>query len=238
MRTLLLVTLLLLPTLSGAARLVAVDQPVSVRLEVAQPTALVFPEPVTSLTTGLTKERISADFDGPYVFVMAKDAEVSGRLFVVGASGKLYPPVTFKVTTPADDTVTLTTAPQSGRGPLPAFGVPSLLRALRLQSPVPGQEIVEAPAPTLPDSRVILVHTSAVQVQGTIGAIYLVRNTQATALPLDLRIGRLEPALPDTLDLGTWVWPPRLTIRMVAADTELLAPGAATRIYVVLERRP
>ena len=79
-----------------AARSVAADRPIAVKLETAQPTAIALPEPVASVSVGLAPERISLDYDGPYLFLLPLDPAITGRLFVVGQSGTLYV-VTFKV---------------------------------------------------------------------------------------------------------------------------------------------
>ena len=72
------------------------DRPIAVKLETAQPTALALPEPVASVSVGLAPERVSLDYDGPYLFLLPLDPAITGRLFVVGQSGTLYV-VTFKV---------------------------------------------------------------------------------------------------------------------------------------------
>ena len=65
------------------------------------------------------------------------------------------------------------------------------------------------------------------------------RNTQQTPLTLDLRLGApVESPREGVILLTTWTWPPRLTIRAVAAEGGVLAPASETRVYVVYERRP
>ena len=79
-----------------AARSVPADRPIAVKLETSQPTAIALPEPVASVSVGLAPERVSLDYDGPYLFLLPLDPAITGRLFVVGQSGTLYV-VTFKV---------------------------------------------------------------------------------------------------------------------------------------------
>jgi hypothetical protein len=221
-----------------AARAVSADHPVTVKLETSQPTAIALPEPVASVSVGVAPERFSLDYDGPYLFLLPLDATVTGRLFVVGQSGKLYT-VLFKVATPADDVVHLTTTPASPAVKAQPFSVASFLRALRTQTILPGQVPMELPAPTLPDTRLAITDSQALALGSHLGQVLRVRNTQPTPLTLDLRIGESRTGGPeDTIALSTWTWPPRLTIRAVAAEDEVLGPQGETHLYMVLERRP
>jgi hypothetical protein len=223
-----------------AARTLPADRPVAVKLELSQPTALALPEPIASVSVGLAPERISLDYDGPYLFLLPLDPTITGRLFVVGQSGTLYV-VTFKVAVPADDVVHVTAAPAPAtRRALPQpLSVATLLRALRTGTPIPGQQAVDLPPPVLPDPRVRVTASSTLAVGPTLGLVLTVRNTQQAPLLLDLRLGLPGDSPSDrALPLSTWTWPPYLTIRAVAAEDEVLAPEGETRIYVVYERRP
>ena len=81
--------------------------------------------------------------------------------------------------------------------------------------------------------------SSALAVGTTLGLVLTLRNTQPTPLTLDLRLGApVETPGDGVIPLSTWTWPPRLTIRAVAAEDEVLAPASETRVYVVYERRP
>ena len=93
-----------------AARSLPADRPIAVKLEPSQPTAIALPEPVASVSVGLAPDRVSLDYDGPYLFLLPLDPAITGRLFVVGQSGTLYV-VTFKVAAPADDVVHVTATP-------------------------------------------------------------------------------------------------------------------------------
>jgi hypothetical protein len=79
---------------------------------------------------------------------------------------------------------------------------------------------------------------ASVTVQGLIGMVLTVQNTQATSLAIDVRIGTVSeaPAEP-TLALSTWTWPPKMTIKAVASEADVLAPEQQTRLFVVLEKR-
>src|SRR5438128_201750 len=182
---------LCLVTPAWAARSLSADQPVTVKLEPSQPTAVALPEPIASVSVGMAPERFSLDYDGPYLFLLPLDPTVIGRLFVVGLSGKLYT-VLFKVASPADDVVYLTTAPATPVATPQPFAVASLLRALRTPTTLPGQHAAELPPPALPDTRVTITGSQAMALGQTLGLILQVRNTQPTPLALDLRIGSRE----------------------------------------------
>jgi len=226
------------PLVCAAARAVSTDQPVAVKLEPAQPTAVALPEPVASVSVGVAPERFSLDYDGPYLFLLPLDPTVAGRLFVVGQSGTLYT-ITFKVATPADDVVHLTAAapmmPQRKAQPLT---VAALLRALRTGTALPGQQVSDGPLPAPNDPRISLADATTVTLGAMRGLVVTLRNTQTTPLALDVRIGETRsPGGEDVVALRTWTWPPRLTIKAVAAEDELLGPDGQTRLYVVFEER-
>ena len=177
-----------------AARSLPADRPIAVKLETSQPTAIALPEPVASVSVGLAPDRMSLDYDGPYLFLLPLDPAITGRLFVVGQSGTLYV-VTFKVGTPADDVVHVTRrrGVQPSARP-PPVSVATLLRALRTGTAVPGQQAIDLPPPVLPDPRVRVTGSSALAVGTTLGLVLTLRNTQQTPLTLDLRLGApVEP---------------------------------------------
>ena len=119
------------------------------------------------------------------------------------------------------------------------MSIATLLRALRTGTAVPGQQAIDLPPPVLPDPRVRVTGSSALAVGTTLGLVLTLRNTQQAPLTLDLRLGApVEPPNDGVIPLSTWTWPPRLTIRAVAAEAEVLAPASETRVYVVYERRP
>ena len=230
---LLALVLSLIPS-AWAARSTAADQPVALKLDTAQPTAVALPEPISSVTVGLDGERLSADYDGPYLYLIPRDSTVSGRLFVTGHSGKLYI-VTFKVGSPADDVVHLTTAAPTTKAP--PFTVASFLRSLKAGTALPGTQPVDVPPPAIPDERLSLTGVQALGLGVTSGLVLTLRNTSAQALALDLRIGESAPESPGVVALARWTFPPRLSIKAVAADDEVLGPGGSTRVYLILERR-
>ena len=223
-----------------AARSLSADRPVAVTLEPTQPTAVALPEPVASVSVGLTPERFSLDYDGSYLFLLPLDPTIAGRLFIVGQSGKLYV-VTFKVGTPADDIVHVTaTTPDAKAGIKPQpFTVSSFLRALRTGTALPEQQPADVPPPALGDTRLSLVDAQAVAHGSMIGLTLRLRNTQTTPLTLDVRVGLEQGTAPESVvRLSTWTWPPKMTIRAVAVEDEIVGPDGQTRVYAILERRP
>ena len=223
-----------------AARSVAADRPIAVKLEPSQPTAIALPEPVASVSVGLAPERVSLDYDGPYLFLLPLDSAIAGRLFVVGQSGTLYV-VTFKVAAPADDVVHVTATPAGATRSAPPqpLAIATLLRALRTGTALPGQQALDLPPPVLPDPRVRVTGASALALGTTLGLVLTVRNTQPTPLTLDLRLDMPSEAPSEgVMPLSTWTWPSRLPIRAVAAEDEVLAPASETRVYLLFDRRP
>jgi hypothetical protein len=219
-----------------AARSVSPDAPIAIRLDPAQPTAVALPEPVSSVSGGVSQDRFSLDYDGPYLFLTALDPAVTGRLFVVGQSGKLYT-LTFKVLAPADDVVHVAATPQQSI-PRQGLSVSSVLRALRTGTVLHGQQEVDLPPPTLPDARLTLTASTTMSINNFLGVVVTLRNTSTTPLALDVRMGMpSDHPADDTVTLTGWVWPPRLTVKAIAADGETIAPGESVHLYIVLEKR-
>ena len=86
-----------------AARSVPADRPIAVKLEPSQPTAIALPEPVASVSVGLAPERISLDYDGPYLFLLPLDpgdcrtpvcGRAVGHLVCRDVQGRRRPPMT------------------------------------------------------------------------------------------------------------------------------------------------
>ena len=90
-----------------------------------------------------------------------------------------------------------------------------------------------------PNPRVRVTGSSALAVGTTLGLVLTLRNTQQVPLTLDLRLGTpAEPPAEGVIPLRTWTWPPRLIIRAVAAEGEVLGPEGQTRVYLLFDRRP
>ena len=222
-----------------AARTVRTDSLVWIKLELLQPTAVIFPEAISTITVGMSEATVSLDYQGPYVFLLAKTPEVNGRLFAVGKSGKLYL-LYFKVASPADDSVTLTHGPTTPKPGVPstgAFTPTQFLRALRLNTALPGAQTVEMPVPTPLDAAVKITQMTSVEYGGLIGSILTLENTLTTPLAIEERIGeRMRPEEGQVV-LGTWAWPPRLTIKALAPEIPVITPQGSARVFVIWQRR-
>lgn len=227
-----------------AQRTVTAEKPITVKLEVGQPTSLAFPEVIDSVQwmrfgDKEAAQRLDVTSRGPYCYLLLLDETYSGRMFVLGQSGKQYL-VSFSVGTPADVMVhILPQKPPAQAGtqrPQP-LSVSSVLRALWMQTPLPGQQPVDIILPALPDSRLAFVGSQARTIGRWLGLIIQVRNTSAVPVALDVRVGLDGVQTEGVISLAAWVWPPRLTVHALATDHDTLDPGMEARILVVLERR-
>ena len=228
----------LVPVSAQAARTVTVDQPLVVRLEFQQQTAVTYPESIRDVIMPWSADDIKEKAVGPHLYLMPKWPELTGRFFVVGESGRQYPG-TFKVASPADDTVvvTLSTA-QTTSKPVP-FSPASLLRALRRPpaKPLPGQQPLQLATPLIEDPRVALVSMTAIRVGDWVGMTLALRNTQPMPLILDVRLGVTTAVADDVVAVSTFVWPPLLEPVVLAAEQEQMVPGVETQLYLVFERK-
>ena len=178
-----LAVLLALPGSALAARTVALsNDPIAIRLEVHQPTAVVFPEAVAAVPTGADPARLSLDYDGPYLFLQPLEPGVHGRLFVVGASGKLYG-LRFTVATPSDDMVTIETPAAASRAKAPSRAVQplDLLKALRFGTPLPGVTATTLPPFQSPDARVQVLGQQALALDIYLGVVVTITNVHRGA---------------------------------------------------------
>ena len=162
-----------------AARTLPANKPIAVRLEASQPTAVALPEPVASVAA-VASEHFSADYDGPYLFLLSVDPTLKGRVFVVGQSGTLYT-VFFAVATPADDVVHLTATLPQPAVKAPPLTPSTVLRALRTGTALPGQEPSDLRLPPFPDARVVLSQSRAIAYGALVGMVVTLRNTQRDA---------------------------------------------------------
>lgn len=234
-----LLLLLSVPALASAApRHIPLKTAIQLRLEVGLPTSLKMPELIAGTFYGVTQDQCELNHAGHYLVFLAKVPDLASRLFIVGQSGDLYQ-VDFRVGAPADVQVeVLGVQSRAAEAKAQPFTVSSFLRALRLGKTIPTATEVEIPPPAIPDARVSLGPVQALGVGALIGMVLSVTNTHTAPLGLDLRIGMPSQSEATMILLASWGFPPRLTIKAVMADDELLSPGGSTRVYVVLERRP
>lgn len=231
----LLLLILLVPVPAHAARTVAVDALIVLHLELEQVTALELPEPVSTATTGLPKERLQIGEDGPYLWFIPLDATIPpGRVMVVGASGKLYM-VHYKMSPKSDDLVRLTAKP----APTPATPLTdaSLLRVLRQGTKLPSAPLADPPVPNPQDPRITLQQPRAFAIGERQGLIVTVTNTQDLPLMLDIRVGEAAASQGQTVALDQWAWPPKRTLKAVSVERDVLPPQGSTQLYVIYEER-
>jgi hypothetical protein len=233
MRAILACTLLLClaSTVHAAPRVVDERKPILVTLELDRPTAVMLPEPVASITGAFDKDRLSMDYDGPYVFIQALEPTIAGRCFVVGQSGRLFQ-IDFRAGKPGDQIVQVAALPTHTQ----AVGAPItprlVLRALRTGTVLPGEAPSDLPPPSLGSGSVTLASSRQVAVQGLIGMVLTLDNTSASEVVLDMRLGVPTASVQD------WTFPPRVTVLAIATELDVLPAHGQTRVYLILERRP
>jgi hypothetical protein len=230
----LLALALLLPGVVQAERSMPAGRPFAVRLEPQQPMTMVFPERIVSVTVGFDKKTFDTSSNGPYVFLQVNAPQLSGRIFVVDDKGAMYWG-TYQTGGQPDDVVYIVRDPPPKERLVP-FTAQSLLRALRTNTAVPGQQAPQLPTPTLMDPRLVMRLASTRQVGEHIGMILLVQNTQEVPLGLDKRIGQARQLEAHVVPLDTIVWPPGLVLDVISVGDDVLQPGAETQIYAVLRR--
>jgi hypothetical protein len=190
--------------------------PIVVRLQALQPTALTFPEPLTAVPTGADPKHLSLELDGPRLFLQPLEAKVQGVLFAVGVSGRSYP-VRFTVGTPADTEVVLVlpaaTAPQGVAGaaapaaPPAGVTVRALLAALLTRTPVPGATEAADRQVLLATDRLRLTTTRVVLAGPLVG--YLAEAQNLTDQPLPLLLPEYYAPGLKALTAGAEVLPPK-----------------------------
>ena len=226
------------PCIACAARTVSSDQPFTVRLEVLQQVSISFPEALSKVICGLPATHITMDGVGSHLILQALDPTINHRLFAIGQSGTLYT-VLLQVKSPADDRIDVRT-PEAAPGQAKAqpLTVSGFLRALKAGIPIPDSQPADVPLPTVPEASVNLSSIGAISIGTTIGLALTVHNSSPRPLRLDIRAGMEAGVSDGVVHLSTWIWPPRLTIRAIAVDEEMLGVDGQTRLCVVLERRP
>lgn len=228
--------LLLVSTTWAAPRLVPADQPVQVKLELNQPSVIVLPEPIKGLFNAWAKESFEVDKNGPYLALILKEATLTGWLYVVGQSDTLYE-IGFKVGTPVDRRVHLTSTKQTQQASAPPCLLGCFLRTVLRNTPLPGLEPVEVPLPTPSDARVAITEGPAVRLGRQIAQVLTVQNTQPEPLTLDERVGFVGVRAPDAVDLTAWAWPPLLSLDGLYAEARQILPGQTTRLLILYGRR-
>ena len=220
----------LLPRVGAAARpVVFTGEPVVVRLQPRQPTAVQFPEPIAAVPTGADPHTLSLELEGPRLFLQPLTRDVQGQLFALGVSGRSYP-VRFAVGRPADTEVVVTLPPAASGAGSPPLASPAGSAPPALASPVTVRDLLVGmlrgtPPPGVsvaPHTQVVLetdtlrMTTQRVYVTGTLQG-YVAEAVNRTAEPLPLR-------LPEYSAPG---------LKALSAAAEVLPPHGTTTVYLV-----
>jgi hypothetical protein len=223
----------LLPRVGVAARPVVFSgDPVVVRLQLRQPTAVQFPEPIAAVPTGADPHTLSLELEGPRLFLQPLVPDVQGQLFALGVSGRSYP-VRFAVRTPADTEVVVT-LPLAGPGVGPAgdlahqappglaspVTVRDLLVGMLRDTPPPGVSVAPHTQVVL-ETATLRITTTRVYVTGTLQG-YVAAAVNRTAEPLPLR-------LPEYTAPG---------LQALSATAEVLPPHGTTTVYLIFHAAP
>ena len=228
---LLLGVLLTLPPVWVAARpVVFTGEPVVVRLQLRQPTAVQLPEPIAAVPTGADPHTLSLELEGPRLFLQPLTPNVQGQLFALGVSGRSYP-VRFAIRKPADTEVVVTLPPAvpatpgaplggegAGQAPPGLAGpvtVRDLLVGMLRSTPPPGVSVAPHTHVVL-ETATLRITTVRVYVTGTLQG-YVAEAVNRTAEPLPLR-------LPEYYAPG---------LRALSATAEVLPPHGTTTVYLV-----
>jgi hypothetical protein len=201
-------------------------EPVVVRLQAGQPTAVTFPEPITAVPTGADPTRLSLELDGPRLFLQPLDAKVQGVLFAIGVSGRSYA-VRFTVGTPTDTELVLvlpatasppgTARQECAAAPPPSLSVRAFLAALLTRSALPGATEAATQQVLLATDRLRIATTRVVMAGPLVG--YLAEAVNLTGHPLPL-------LLPEYYGPG---------LKAITAGMEVLPPHGRTPVVLVFQ---
>jgi hypothetical protein len=202
-------------------------EPLVVRLQPRQPTAVQFPEPIAAVPTGADPHTLSLELEGPRLFLQPLTPDVQGQLFALGVSGRSYP-LRFAVRKPADTEVVVTLPPTvpaapgavpvgdaTGRALASPVTVRDLLVGMLRDTPPPGVSIAPHTQVVL-ETDTLRLTTVRVYTTGTLQG-YVVEAINRTAEPLPLR-------LPEYTAPG---------LTALSATAEVLPPHGTTTVYLV-----
>jgi hypothetical protein len=230
---LLLALLLTLPCASKAARPVVFHgDPIVVRLQLRQPTAVQFPEAIAAVPTGANPHTLSLELEGARLFLQPLTPDVQGQLFALGVSGRSYP-VRFAVGRPADTEVVVTLPPVAspvlGSAPL---GDPARPASPRLASPVTVRDLLAGMLRGMPPPGVSVASHTQVVLETTTLRITTVRAYVTGDLQgyVAEAVNRTAETLP--LRLPEYYAP---GLKALSATAEMLPPQGTTLVYLVFQ---
>jgi len=210
----------------AAARTVLLTgDPLVVRLQVGQPTAVTFPEPIAAVPTGADPKQLSLELDGHRLFLQPLDAKVQGVLFAIGVSGRSYP-IRFTVGTPADTEAVLVlpaaagppgvaSRPDAPQAVPPGLTVRTVLAALLKRTALPGATELANRQVLLATDRLRITTTRMVIAGPLVG--YLAEAVNLTDQPLPL-------LLPEYYAPG---------LKAITAGVDVLPPHGRTPVVLV-----
>ena len=224
--------------LAHAARTVTSEGLIPVKLEIGQPTVMVFPEEVSTITTAMPEARLMISKDNVTVgFVLLDPTMPPNRQVVVGFSGKPYLVLT-ELAAPGkrgDDLVYVTHKLPSQRD---LFTPVSVIRDLHSPQGSGAPQPLTLALPNPSDTRVRLVRPQQYAVGQYQALVMTIENTQPVALELDDRVGEpVETSRADLVPLQGWIWAPGRRVKAVAVDHTVLPPQGSTTLYVVFEEK-
>jgi hypothetical protein len=209
-----------------ARTILMTGEPVTVRLQSLQLTALTFPEPIAAVPTGVDPAKLSLELDGTRLFLQPLDAQVQGVLFVIGASGRSYP-IRFAVGRPADTEVVLALpaapgAPSTSSQPPPTASAPgltvrALLAGMLRRTALPGVKEAADRQVLLTTERLRITTTRVYLAGSLVGYLADAVNTTDAPLPL---------LLPEYYAPG---------LKAIATEAEVVPPRGRTRVYLVFQ---
>jgi hypothetical protein len=231
----------------AAKRTIALEEPIKIRLEIEQITGVIFPEPISSATRILPKERMEVGERGALLFLAPYDPTIpKGRMFVVGQqTGTVYPVYYELVATKGDDEVYISRATPTAKktDATPETLMRALLAAPHAPLALPGVKAHDNPTPFLPvppaeDLRVILRSSRLESVGGMYALRVQLENGLDMPLMLDYRVGQVSTAAgTSTVVLDRWVWPPKYDLALLVLDQDILPAHGTTTLYVIYKER-
>lgn len=220
---------------TAGVRLVQVDsEPVAVYVKVGMPLAVTFPEGIHAIPTGVDPAHLSLEIEGERLFIQPLVEGFDARLFVIGASGRMYqlhlmeredeldnqveliqpvtPPV-FGVEAPASTGQ----EPLRGRGRQTENPLRRLLVAMIEGRKLPGVTVVDH-AQTLFDQGNLEIYTLQLYVAGRYLGYMAVAENRGVE-PVALR-------LPEYQAPG---------LRAIMAEQEIIEAKGTTLVYLIVE---
>lgn len=221
----------------AGARLVQVNAgPVAIYVKIGMPLAVTFPEGIQAIPTGVDPAHLSLEIEGKRLFIQPLIEGFDARLFVIGASGRMYqlhlveregedePDDQVELIQPASPPVFGAEAPASvgqttsrRKGPLAEKPLRRLLVAMIEGKRLPGVSVVDH-AQTLFHQGGLEIYTLQLHVAGRyLGYVAVAENRGA--MPVALR-------LPEYQAPG---------LRAITAEQEIVETKGTTLVYLIVE---